>query len=328
MNKIYILNRRNDEVKMKKIDRHTSKPQKSDVEFLATENSTLLIFLLEKMSKMSRNNVKSLLRNHKVCVDGVVVSRHDCNLNTGQKVSITSNMNRKKDLNHGNGTTLEIIFEDNDIIIINKPAGLLSIAIENEKQNTAYHQLMTYVRDLNPHNRIFIVHRLDRDTSGLLVFAKNEKAKLEMQNNWAEVVINRGYVAVVEGQPHEESGTIKSWLHETKTHMMYSSKTPGDGLEAITNYKVIRRMKHYALLDIRLETGRKNQIRVHMKDLGHPIVGDKKYGSTISYKRLCLHAFLLEFIHPVTKETMRFENEIPKSFLSVAGKKGNQKSEK
>ncbi len=300
---------------MKTRDSGKSRPPKSDPEYLVTENSTLLTFLLANVSKMSRNNVKSLLRNHQVFVDGVAVSKHDCSLNAGQKVSIQRNKNRNNEVT----LDLEIVFEDKDIIIINKPAGLLTVAIEQEKLNTAYHQLTEYVRNSNPHNRIFIVHRLDRDTSGLLVFAKNETVKLEMQENWSDAVINRGYMAIVEGQIDTEGGTIKSWLRETKTHMMYSSKNPGDGLEAITNYKVIRRTKRYSLLDIRLETGRKNQIRVHMNDLGHPIVGDKKYGSTESYKRLCLHAFLLEFVHPVTKETMRFENEIPKEFLSLIG---------
>ncbi len=305
---------------MRTRDTNKSKPQKSDLEFMVSENSTLLPFLLAHLSKMSRNNVKSLLRNHKVSVDGMAVSKHDCILNTGQKVSISRNINRIDERHLKNsGTMLEIVFEDENIIIINKPAGLLTIASEKEKRDTAYHQLTEYIRGSNPHNRIFIVHRLDRDTSGLLVFAKNEKVKLEMQKNWTDAVINRGYVAVVEGNPKPE-GTIKSWLRETKTHMMYSSNKPGDGLEAITNYKVIQRVKNCALLDIRLETGRKNQIRVHMKDLGHPIVGDKKYGSTRPCKRLCLHAFLLEFVHPVTKEILRFENEIPKAFLTLVRK--------
>jgi 23S rRNA pseudouridine1911/1915/1917 synthase len=169
------------------------------------------------------------------------------------------------------------------------------MASDVEKQYTAYHQLTDYVRRSNPENRIFIVHRLDRDTSGVMLFAKNEEVKHLLQDAWKELVVDRAYVAVVQGRVEKKEGTIKSWL--------------------LTQYKVLQSTAKYSLLEIRLETGRKNQIRVHMKDIGHSIVGDKKYGSTINpITRLGLHAHILAFHHPITGELMRFETEVPKKF--------------
>ncbi|MEG2957984.1 MAG: RNA pseudouridine synthase, partial [Christensenellaceae bacterium] len=195
----------------------------------------------------------------------------------------------------------------------------LSIATDKETDRTAYHMLMEYVRLDDTKNRIFVVHRLDRETSGVLVVAKNEQIKRLLQDNWSEIVVSRGYVALAEGKLEAKSGTIKSWLLETKTHMMYSSYTKGDGLEAITDYKVVQENDNYSLLDIRLQTGRKNQIRVHMHDINHSIAGDKKYGAMSNpMKRLCLHAYLLEIKHPVTGEIMHFETEIPSAFISLS----------
>ncbi len=166
--------------------------------------------------------------------------------------------------------------------------------------------------------RIFTVHRLDRATSGVLMVAKNEKIKLALQDNWADLVSERVYVAVIEGQLREKSGRIQSWLKETKTLLMYSSPKVSDGLEAIINYQVLNETAEYSLLDIHLETGRKNQIRVHMKELGHNIVGDKKYGAKAdSLKRLGLHAYKLEFKHPFSDKVMCFETRTPKSFTSL-----------
>lgn len=284
---------------------------KPDVILIVKEQSGLLDFLLRSLPRQSRNNVKSLLKYKEVYVDGVSVTRHDYALQIGQRVEIKKPYVR----DDGHKKPLDIVYEDKDIIVINKPAGLLTIATEKENERTAYHMLMEYVKCGNQNNRIFIVHRLDRDTSGLLVFAKNEQFKLLLQENWADIVTERGYVAVVEGVLKDKERTITSWLKETKTHLMYSSGVTGDGLCAITRYEVIKSSSAYSLLSISLETGRKNQIRVHMKDIGHPIAGDKKYGAAGNpLKRLCLHANLLEFNHPVTKELMRFETKVPKQF--------------
>ncbi|MBP1762429.1 MAG: pseudouridine synthase, partial [Firmicutes bacterium] len=201
------------------------------------------------------------------------------------------------------------------IIVIDKPVGLLSMASDKEKVNTAYHQLTDHVRRDNPDNRIFIVHRLDRDTSGVMLFAKSEEVKHILQDSWKEMVVDRAYVAVVEGKVDKGEGEIRSWLKETKTRLMYASSQPGEGLEAISHYKVLRSSDAYSLLEIRLATGRKNQIRVHMQELGHSIVGDKKYGAHSNpLGRLGLHAHVLAFYHPVSREIMRFETEVPKKF--------------
>lgn len=288
--------------------------QKTDKKISITEPEELLPFLLGNLKKESRNNVKSLLRHKEVFVDGICVTRHDYKLNPGQRVIIKYSIIR----DNGGKKALDIIYEDQDIIVINKPAGLLSISSEKEKEHTAYRMLMDYVREDDPGSRIFIVHRLDRDTSGLLLFAKNEQTKFALQDNWADILLNRGYTAVVEGCPKERNGTVKSWLRETKTHLMYSSHTKDDGQEAITNYRVVKSSGKYSVLDIRIETGRKNQIRVHMKDIGHCIVGDRQYGSGKStQKRLFLHAHLLELKHPVSGNVLRFETEIPKQFISI-----------
>lgn len=290
--------------------------QLCDIEFIVQDSVELLEFLLNKMSNKSRNYVKSVLTHKRVKVNGSVITQYNHVLHPGQKISIS----RAKKEFHQQEELLDIIYEDKYIVVINKPAGLLTVATEQEKELTAYALLTDYVRVKNYKNRIFIVHRLDKDTSGIIVFAKNEETKLALQDNWSELVSLRGYVALVEGTLKEKSGRIQSWLNQTKTLLMYSSYTPGDGLEAITNYKVIKQGAEYSLLDIRLETGRKNQIRVHMKDIGHNVVGDKKYGAKANpLKRLALHANKLEFRHPVFNEIMSFETQTPNGFLSLLG---------
>lgn len=279
-----------------------------------SEPAELLNFLISNLPSQTRNNLKSLLTHRQVHVDGTAVTRHDHPLQIGQEVVIHWSLIRDE----GAAPGLQIIYQDSDIIVIDKPAGLLSIASDKEKQITAYRQLRDYVSTANPENRIFIVHRLDRDTSGVMMFARNEQIKHVLQDAWKEMVVDRAYVAVVEGKINDHEGTVRSWLKETKTKLMYSSSRPGDGLEAVTHYKVLQSNAKYSLLEVRLETGRKNQIRVHMKDIGHSIIGDKKYGSTVNpIGRLGLHAHILAFKHPVTGQLMRFETEVPKAFSSL-----------
>jgi 23S rRNA pseudouridine1911/1915/1917 synthase len=275
------------------------------------EAGELMKFLLEKLPALTRNNIKSLLAHRQVMVDEQVVTRYNHPLQKGQEVVV--NWSLVRDEGHRQG--LKILYEDADLIVIDKPAGLLSMASDKEKLYTAYHQLTDYVRQTNPDNHLFIVHRLDRDTSGVMLFAKNEEAKHKLQDAWKQMVVDRAYVAVVEGKVEKKEGSIKSWLKETKTRLMYSSSKSGDGLEAITHYKVLKASPQYSLLEIRLETGRKNQIRVHMKDIGHSIAGDKKYGAaTNPIGRLGLHAHILALNHPTSGELMRFETEIPRKF--------------
>lgn len=290
------------------------KPGKRPTRLTVSEPAELMEFLLSKLPSQGRNNIKSLLTHRQVLVDEKVVTRHNHVLHVGQEVMIHWSLIRDE------GTTvgLKILYEDSDIIVIDKPAGLLSMASDKEKELTAYRQLRDYVSEANPEHRIFIVHRLDRDTSGVMMFAKNEKIKHVLQDSWKEIVTDRAYVAVVEGKISNREGTINSWLKETKTRLMYSSSRQGDGLEAITHYKVLQTNAKYSLLEIRLETGRKNQIRVHLQDIGHPIIGDKKYGASLSpIGRLALHAHVLAFKHPVSGQMMRFETEVPKQFTRL-----------
>ncbi|MCL2638710.1 MAG: RluA family pseudouridine synthase [Oscillospiraceae bacterium] len=209
-----------------------------------------------------------------------------------------------------------IIYEDSDIIVIDKPAGMLSVSTDRQSENTAYRFVNDYLR--SKHGRVWIVHRLDRDTSGVLLFAKSEKIKLKLQENWDSMAVQRGYTAVVEGKVKAPERRITSWLKQTKTLFVYSSQKENDGKLAITSYKRLQTSKSYSLLEIALETGRKNQIRVHMKDIGHPIAGDKKYGAaTNPLRRTALHASVLVIKHPTTGEEMSFESAVPACFTKM-----------
>ena len=217
---------------------------------------------------------------------------------------------------------LHIIHEDKALLVIDKPAGLLSIATEHERglgasANTAYRLMNDYVKAKHKSNKIWIVHRLDRDTSGVMLFAKSEQAKLKLQENWEEAAVAREYVAVVSGAVNPPQGQIKSWLKENKAIKVYSSGREGDGKLAITDYRTLAKSRRFTLLAVELQTGRKNQIRVHLSERGHPVLGDKKYGESKSNPlgRLALHASALSVIHPTTRELMRFEAQIPACFL-------------
>lgn len=292
----------------------SDKPQKPapTKTYPVTEPSELLPFLLTHISNRGRNSIKSLLQRGQVSINGKAVTQHNFQLHPGQTVTLDTEKTVKAPEMLG----LQIVHEDEDLIVIQKDAGLLSIATTGENELTAYRQLMEHVRLNNPKNRIFVVHRLDRDTSGVMMFAKSERIQQALQNTWKDTVKERSYVALVEGLVRKPEGTISSWLKETSTLKMYSSPHEGDGLHAVTHYKLIQANRHFSLLEVQLETGRKNQIRVHMADIGHPIAGDKKYGAeTKTVGRLGLHARVLSFIHPTSGELMTFESAIPKTFL-------------
>jgi 23S rRNA pseudouridine1911/1915/1917 synthase len=209
-----------------------------------------------------------------------------------------------------------IIHEDRDIIVIEKPAGMLSVSTDRQSEDTAYRFVNEYLT--NKRERVWIVHRLDRDTSGVMLFAKSERVKLILQSDWDGMAIKRGYIAVVEGRVKPAERKITSWLKQTKTLFVYSSEREGDGKIAVTNYRVLQKAKYYSLLEITLETGRKNQIRVHMKDIGHPIAGDKKYGAvTNPLNRVGLHASVLVIKHPASGEEMKFESALPVAFTKM-----------
>lgn len=210
---------------------------------------------------------------------------------------------------------LDIIYEDKEILVVNKPSGILTVSTPKEKEKTLFHKVSDYVKKSNPKAKVFIIHRLDKDTSGIVMFAKNQNVKYNYQNKWDNLVLKRGYIAVVYGVLEKKKDSIKSYLKETKTLLVYSSNDKKNGKLAVTNYNVIKESKRYSMLDINIKTGRKNQIRVHMKDIDHPILGDKKYGNKKSpANRLMLHAGELVIINPKTKKKMTFVSETPKSF--------------
>ena len=277
-------------------------------------NSQLLKFLIEQLKGKSRTTVKALLAHRQVAVENHIITQFDYPVMVGQKVTITMGKMPEEIKYRG----LRILYEDPYLIVIEKDAGMLSIATAKEKLLTTYSILSGHVKREDPNNRIFVVHRLDRDTSGIMMFAKSEEIQSIMQRAWQEAVIERTYVAVVEGVVEKDEGTIRSFLKENKALVMYSTKVPGEGDEAITHYKVLKRHPELTLVEVKLETGRKNQIRVHMKDLGHPVVGDKKYGSKLNLiGRTCLHARVLAFIHPVNGTEVRYETPVPGPFVSV-----------
>jgi len=285
-------------------------------EWIVEESTELLKYLYEVMANRSRNSVKAILNRGQVIVNGTVTTQFNDPLAPGDRVQIHTRVATESVTMTG----VTIIHEDEDLIVIEKEAGLLSIASNDEKHLTAYRQLTNYVRNVRPENRIFVVHRLDRDTSGIMIFAKNKEAQQTLQNSWQESVPERAYVALVEGTVKED-GTVISWLTENKTFMVYSSPRENDGQKAITHYKVLQSNRNFSLLQVNLETGRKNQIRVHMKDIDHPVVGDKKYGSrNNSLGRLGLHANAIAFIHPTSGEKMRFELKVPAVFMRTFNK--------
>lgn len=274
--------------------------------YIVKENEILTEFLKKMFSNLSKNSVKSLLHNEKVFVNGNMTTKYNYELNVGDTVEIREKVAKN----------IDIIYEDKDIIVINKPSGLLTVATEKEKNKTAYHLVMEYLKKKNKNNRIFIIHRLDKDTSGIIMFAKNERAKHLYQDNWNDIVKKRCYYAVIDGKMENKEGTIKSYLKENG-NMVYSVKDRSGKL-AITEYKVLKERKNISLLDINLKTGRKNQIRVHMKENKTPILGDLKYGEKSKLiNRLALHAYKLELINPVTKKLLIFEASMPNEIKTL-----------
>lgn len=210
---------------------------------------------------------------------------------------------------------LDILYEDKFIIIVNKPHNLLTISTKTEKERTLYHYVYEYLYNKHKSNKVFIVHRLDKDTSGIVIFAKDEKTKFYLQDNWSK--FKKNYVAVVIGKVKEKKGILKSYLQETKTFYTYSVKDK-NGKIAITHYEKVLENSAYTMLSLDLKTGRKNQIRVQLSDMGNPIVGDKKYGiKKDPIKRMALHANYFEFIHPKTKEKIVIDIDIPSSFINL-----------
>lgn len=280
-----------------------------------TEEGPLMQFLLEAMPDRKRTTVKNLLGNSQVAVNRLPVTQFNHQLMPGDIVQV----NLVRPFITFRHNRLKLVYEDDDLIVIDKGYGLLSMGTDTKKDGTAYSILRDYVKWSDPRNKIFIVHRLDRDTTGLMMFAKTAEAKDALQHNWNNMVLKREYVAVVEGIIEEDSGVQRSLLGENAQHEVYSvpEGTPG-AKPAVTRWRVLHRGKGRTLVAVSLDTGRKNQIRVHMKEMGHPIVGDRRYGAKVSpIHRLALHARTLDFVHPITHKNLTFSTPIPASFLSL-----------
>ena len=278
------------------------------------EETTLLQCLEQKLSDHKRSSLKAMMKYGQVAVNGVPTSQFDVTVQPGDEMSV----NFTRPFVTFSHPRIRLVYEDDDIIVVHKGSGILSVGTDNRSDGTAYSIVRNYLKNKDPHLKLFIIHRLDRDTSGLMMFAKNIEAEEAMQHNWNNMVLSRTYVAVVEGKVEEESGTVRSYLAETSQYEVYSTQNPEEGQLAITRYKRLDCRHGYSLMELSLDTGRKNQIRVHMKDLGHPIVGDRKYGAKSSpLRRMALHARTLRFVHPVTRKDMLFETPIPSRFLSL-----------
>jgi 23S rRNA pseudouridine1911/1915/1917 synthase len=298
---------------------YKSKTVKKSVQiksFKVSEESNLFAFLSKVMHEKSRTTLKSILKNQLIAVNGIGQTNVHFLLKPGDVVSYGQRAQKAIDLPFN----IDIVYEDQVLIVVNKPEGLLTISSEKEKKKTMYAYLSFYLKQKDPNAKIFIVHRLDRETSGILVFAKSMDIKTLLQNNWSDENKSRKYVALVEGLVKLKEGTINSYLRESKALKVHSSKNATYGKESITHYKVLGYKKNSTLLEITLETGRKNQIRVHMEELGHPIVGDKKYGAkTNPIGRLGLHALELGFKHPTSGKILNFKTKIPSKLVVKKG---------
>ncbi len=304
--------------------------RKADTILKVSEQVALMEFLIAKMGGMTKSSVKQLLGQRRVKVGNVVQTRHDFALKAGDIVTVSSGRGNSQ-LTH---PKLKIVYEDDDLIVVNKQPGLLTVAATpGSSETTAYSILRAYVKKQNARAGIYVVHRLDRETSGLLVFARSEELQHYMRQYWRELVTERTYIALAEGILEPREGKITTWLTEDKRNaVVYSSPVDDGGDIAITNYKVLKTSNYgtslnsqlstinYQLVELHLETGRTNQIRVHLASKGCPVVGDRKYGhgnESSPIDRLCLHAKVLEFIHPVTEKKVRFESPVPKEFNRV-----------
>jgi len=272
-----------------------------------------LLEWLQKNVKGSKTKVKATLTGHGVKVNNRVVTQFDHQLRPGDHVTISKSKQNDK----FKSRYVKIVYEDQWIVVIEKNIGILSMAAGHKSLNVKS-VLDDYFQKTRQACRAHVVHRLDRDTSGLMIYAKDIETEQVLEHNWHDIVFDRRYIAVVSGEMEEDNGTIANWLKDNKAYVTYSSETDNGGKYAVTHFFTHERRAEYSLVEYKLETGRKNQIRVHSADMGHPVCGDVKYGNgNDPLHRLCLHAFLLCFYHPVTHEPMEFETPIPTQFKQL-----------
>jgi len=281
--------------------------------YTVTKECQLLDFLIENVKKESKTKIKSTLSGRGIKVNGNTVSQFDFKLMPGMKVTVS----KTKRNNPFKSRYVKIVYEDKWLVVIEKNIGVLSMAAGHSSLNVKS-ILDDYFKKNKQRCTAHVVHRLDRDTSGLMIYAKDIETEQILEHDWHHIVYDRRYVAVVSGEMENDEGTISNWLKDNKAYITYSSPVDNGGKYAITHYHVLNRTTEHSLVEFRLETGRKNQIRVHTQDLGHPVCGDPKYGNGDDpLHRLCLHAYLLCFTHPVTGEPMEFETPIPTQFRSI-----------
>ena len=301
---------------------------KQDTVLRVEQEGLLMDFLQTKMGGMAKSSIKQLLGQRRVTINNAIQTRHDTPIRRGDTVVVASGRGNIE-LRH---PKLRIIYEDDALIVVEKKNGLLTVPVnQKSSETTVFSILKEYVKKQSYRNTVHVVHRLDRETSGLLVFAKSPELQEYMRTYWRQLVTKRTYVALVEGKLEKKEGKITSWLTENpRTALVSSSPVDNGGQLAITNYKVLKESNlqtdemdlgaAYSLVELNLETGRTNQIRVHMASMGHPVVGDRKYGhgnESSPIDRLCLHARVLEFIHPMTEKKVRFEASTPKEFARI-----------
>lgn len=278
------------------------------------EDKPLLEFLLDSMENTSRTKIKSTLQGRGVKVNGKVITQFDYPLSCGMKVAVSRS---KQNAEMFKNRYIKIVYEDRSIVVVEKNVGILSMAAGHSSLNVKT-VLDSYFKTSRQKCTAHVVHRLDRDTSGLMIYAKDMQTEQILEHEWHDIVYDRRYVAVVSGEMEDDYGTMTSWLKDNKAYITYSSPYDNGGKYAVTHFHTLDRTTDHSLVEFRLETGRKNQIRVHSADMGHPVCGDIKYGNGDDpIGRLCLHAYVLCFYHPITRRRMEFETPIPVNFRKL-----------
>lgn len=294
--------------------RHTyNKKINEYAHYQVEQDDTLLNFLLNNV-KESRSKIKATLQGRGIKVDGKTVTQFDYPVKAGTKIDVSKTKRNNDKLK---SRYLKIVYEDQYLVVIEKNIGILSMAAGHKSLNVKA-VLDDYFKKTRQRCTAHVVHRLDRDTSGLMIYAKDMETEQILEHNWHDIVFDRRYVAVVSGEMEQDEGTIENWLKDNKAYITYSSPVDNGGKYAITHYRVLDRTTEHSLVEYKLETGRKNQIRVHSADMGHPVCGDIKYGNGDDpIHRLCLHAYMLCFYHPHTGEPMEFQTMIPAPFRHI-----------
>lgn len=286
------------------------------------ESGELLDFLMKAKDGISRNSAKSLLSHRQVLVDNVITTQYNFPLKAGMKVQISKDKGKKE----FTSAYIKILYEDSYMLVVNKREGLLTIGTDKTKERTAHAILNEYVQRSGRQHRVYVVNRLEKDASGILLFAKDEKTKFNLQDNWEQIVKEYRFVAVVSGIMENDNGAVASWMVDDKLYIAHSSISNTKGDKAVTRYKTIKRANGYSLVE--LETGKRNQIRLHMNDLKHPVLGDIQYNREPNpMERLALHAFKLVFRHPVTEDKMEFTTPYPSEFKGIMLRKASNEND-